>query len=323
MRGKTGARHVWLDSGLVAVERARIAPDDRGLMLGDGLFETIRSDGGALAFLEAHLTRLRSGARALGIPFQADSAAIAAAAGAVLAADGLDVVGARAAVRITLTRGPGARGLLPPNVPAPTLLITAAQLEPQASGPARLIVARERRLSDSTQARFKTLSNLGNVMARRQAAAAGADEALVLNEHGRIAGASAANIFAMVESVLLTPPTAEGALPGVTRGAVIEAAESLGINVDERPLATDDLATRASLAFLTNSLIGLRRVESLEGQEIELGFKRGVAASLSMCGEASSALEFVDGRGLFVALRTRYEEIQAASCTLGDTRAMS
>lgn len=268
MSNQTATRHAWIDGTLTTISRARIAPDDRGVLLGDGVFETLLAQGGAIAFGHDHIDRLRAGASALGIPFEITTDQMLVAAKAVLTADGLDVTGRSAAVRITLTRGPGPRGLLPPDPPTPTLLITAAPLDAPATAPAALVIADERRLTGSVTARFKTLSALGAVLARRQAAGAGADEALVLNEHGRVAGASAANVFAMIGSELITPPLDEGALPGVTRKAVIAAATALGQPVVERPLSPDDLVDRAQLAFLTSSLIGLRQVASIDGRLI-------------------------------------------------------
>lgn len=312
-----GTRHVWLDGALVPIEQARIAPDDRGFLLGDGLFETLRAEGGALAFLDRHLARLRAGAAELEIPVALGARSIEAAARAVLAANGLGSAGRVAAVRITLSRGRGARGLLPSPLPAPTLLVTASPFDARPSRPARVIVARERRLSTSTLSRFKTQSALWSVMARREAAAAGADEAIVQNERGGVCGASAGNVFAVIGGRLVTPSEGEGALPGIVRSVVLEIGAALGIPIEARPLSVEELGCGADLAFLTNSLIGLRRIESIDGVPVAPPASRRPAEAPHRSRESlepppSSARE------IFVALRAEFEDRQAASVSGDD-----
>ena len=116
--------HLWLNGHLTRSDAARLDPADRGLLLGDGLFETMRAAGGRVPLLWRHLARLREGARVLGLPVpdRGYRPGRSGSAGSQPLAD--------AAVRLTLTRGPGPRGLLPPAALAPTLLITASLLPP-------------------------------------------------------------------------------------------------------------------------------------------------------------------------------------------------
>ena len=268
---------VSLNGELGTLDSARIAPDDRGLLLGDGLFETLRVESGQVAFLDAHLDRMRAGAESLGIPFEHERSSIARTVRSVIEANGLvgtepperslDATGRSglASVRITLTRGSGPRGLNAPTVPEPTLLVTAGRMADPSTDVGRVVVASERRLAGSIGAKFKTLSYLGNVMARREAQLSGADEALILNERGRICGASAANVFTVIDGTLLTPPLRDGALPGVTRRVVLAAAERCDISCAERSLTIADVIEHASDVFLTNSLVEIQRVETIEG----------------------------------------------------------
>jgi len=251
---------VWLNGALMAEEQARIAPADRGLLLGDGLFETLRVDSGRPRYLDRHLARLRAGAAVLDLPVPLDDAGIAAAMAALLHARGLE----NASLRLTLTRGPGPRGLLPPAEPTPTLLITAAPLPPPLP-PARVVVAAcTRRNEHSPLSRIKSLSYLDGVLARQEAARRGADDALLLNTAGRVAEASAANLFLVLDGTLVTPPVSEGALPGVLRAAVMEA-----FAVEERAVSVADVA-RAEEVFLTSSL-GVRPVVAVDGRPVETG----------------------------------------------------
>lgn len=244
---------IFLNGRLVEEDRARIDPADRGLLLGDGLFETLRGHDGRIAGLAAHLERLRRGAEVLGLPLP--DIDLAAAAGETLAANGLAT--GTAALRITLTRGPGPRGLAPPVEPHPTLTIAAVAAAPPAETPLKAVIAATRRNEQSPLAQLKTLNYLDNVLAKSEAEARGADDALLLNTAGRLACASAANLFLVRGRRLLTPPPGEGVLPGVTRAEVIALAAELDLAVAETPLEPDQLRA-ADEAFLTNSLIRIR-----------------------------------------------------------------
>jgi branched-chain amino acid aminotransferase/4-amino-4-deoxychorismate lyase len=177
-----------------------------------------------------------------------------------LAAAGL--TGERAAVRLTLSAGPGGRGLDRPASLRPRMIATAAAAARPAA-PARLIVSSVRRNEYAPTARLKTLAYLDNVLARREARDAGADEALMLNTGGRLACAAAANLFWLEGERLLTPALACGVLPGVIRGRAIAAARARGIPVAEAAAPADSLASAAAV-FLTNSLVGLWRVASVD-----------------------------------------------------------
>lgn len=254
---------IFLNGRLLRPEDARLDPADRGLLLGDGVFETLRSYRGQVPWLDRHLARLAAGAATLGIPLPAVD--LAQAVAQTLAANGLATDGA--ALRITLTRGPGPRGLLPPVTPAPTLLIVAQALSEAPDSGARAILATARRNEHSPLANLKSLNYLDNVLARREAAAGGADDALLLNTAGRLASASAANLFVVRQRTLITPPPTEGILPGVTRAAILEIAPDLGASAVEAPLEPAILG-EAQEAFLTNSLIEVRPLIAVDGRPI-------------------------------------------------------
>jgi branched-subunit amino acid aminotransferase/4-amino-4-deoxychorismate lyase len=162
----------------------------------------------------------------------------------------------RAAVRVTLTAGSGGRGLDRPTELAPRLFATAAASTRPAT-PAVLIVAQTRRNQASPASRLKTLAYLDNVFARREATAAAADEAVMLNTLGELACAAAANLFWLKDGVLLTPASETGCLDGLMARRVIGAATSLGIEVRHVREGAEALAD-ADAMFLTNSLIGVR-----------------------------------------------------------------
>ncbi len=260
---------IFLNGRLVGPRDARIDPRDRGLLLGDGLFETLLCRSGRPLDLAPHYRRLATGARKLGIPLALTEDEAARAIANLLDAEAL--TDGTAALRITLTRGPGARGLLPPRDSNPTVMISAEAWSRPVLGPAAAVIAAGvRRNEHSPCASLKTLNYLDNVMARREAEERGADEALMLNTEGRLSCGSASNLFLVLDERLATPPLADGALPGITRAEILEMAPRLGIEVEERPLPAEALAAARGL-FVTNSLIGLRRVASVDGEVLGAG----------------------------------------------------
>ena len=233
--------------------------DDRGLLLGDGLFETVLSRAGELVDLEAHLARMTAGCVVLGLPAPDPAEAQALMRRAVSDA-GLATV--RAAVRLTLTAGPGGRGLDRPGEPAPRLFATAAASVVPAT-PARLMISTVARNEGSPASRLKTLAYLDNVLARREATLAGADEAVMLNGQGHVACAAAANLFWIAGGEVFTPALACGVLDGIVRRQVMAAAAVREVAVGAEALAG------AQAVFLTNSLIEVREAASLDGRRFE------------------------------------------------------
>ena len=235
--------------------------DDRGLLLGDGLFETMLWTAGGLPHLEAHLSRMAAGCETLGLPaFDLDQARALC-----LAAPGeAGVAEGRAAVRLTLTAGSGGRGLDRPEAPVLRLAARAAAAAPVTT-PVDLVLAKTRRNEGSPAARLKTLSYIDNVLARAEARAAGADEAVMCNNHGDLACAGAANLFWIAGGILFTPALHCGVLSGLTRRRVLELARQLDVEVHEVATGADAL-DEAEAVFLTNSLIGVRPVRRFEGE---------------------------------------------------------
>jgi branched-chain amino acid aminotransferase len=240
---------IALNGKILDAATARIDPSDRGLTLGDGLFETIALRKGKLRRLPAHLARLRLGCAVLGISLNYDDPGLDSLMARVAEANQM----ADGVLRVTVTRGPGARGLVPAPDAKPTVLVTAAPAPPHPA-PARVIVATvTRRNEHSPLSRIKSLNALDNILARNEAVQAGADDALLLNTQGRLAESTVANVFLLVDGGLITPPVEDGAMPGVARADVIRLAKA-----EERPV-TGELLARASEIFLSNAL-GIRPV---------------------------------------------------------------
>ena len=259
---------LWYDGRLV---EGPVAFDlaDRGLLLGDGVFDTALAIDGRIVFEEAHVARLATATETLG--FAVDPGRIRQAMRAVA------TTAPRAAIRTTVTRGSGPRGIAPPPEPRPLVFSGAAPMKPGlAFAPMRLSLAKIRRNETSPASRLKTLGYLDAVLAARAAQEAGFDDALFLNTQGRVACAGTANVFVFSGASLVTPPVEEGVLPGIVRGVLLDCAARLGLTVEERPLAAEELE-QAEAAFVTNSLRLLSPVTAIGPRALPSAENRAVA----------------------------------------------
>jgi branched-chain amino acid aminotransferase len=250
-------KRIWLNTKLIK-GKLPLSSHDRGLTLGDGLFETLAVRDGVALWRFEHIERVRAAAEAIGIPFPETDIENA-----------IDALTHKTkghhVLRLTLTRGEGGRGLAG-EIKKPTLVGTLDPFDGQQRFQSvKLMTSAIRRNLNSPASRMKTLSYMDNVLAAREAAAAGADDALMLNSAGRVASSTIANIFFEKEGALITPALSEGILPGVMRAAVIRAVKQLGVQVREKQIKPADIATADGL-FLTNSLRFIRPVAMLDGK---------------------------------------------------------
>ena len=262
---------VSIDGQIVAEHEAKISVLDHGLLYGDGLFEGIRVRAGRIFRLGQHLARLQLGARSLGLdlPFDAEQQAR-------IVSDTVSAFGRREAyVRLIVTRGEGPLGVDPSTCKRPTVICIVAEIglfsaEQRAQGLSLLTSSYRRPNPDVQDVAIKTLNYLNSVLAKQEARQRGADEALLLNQSGRVAEAAVANVFAVRGRTLSTPPAIDGCLEGINRGAVMDLARDLGWSVSERSLGRRDLLA-ADEVFLTGSGAGVIGVRSLDGRAIGRG----------------------------------------------------
>ena len=254
----------WLNGSLVSESPTVLPVSDRGFLLSDGLFETLRVLDGEILHIPAHLQRLRHGLSVLKLDLKMSDSELEAGLSEVVSANHL----ARGSLRLTVTRGSGPRGLLPPEEPVPTVLITCA-----ASGattelpPVRLATSPYRRNEGSPLSKVKALGYLDNILALQKARQDGFDDAILLNNAGRVTCTSSANIFLLLKSGWVTPAISDGVLPGITRRQVLDHAARNSFPVEERSIAEGELH-QAEAAFITNSLIHIRPVASINGRAL-------------------------------------------------------
>ncbi|MDH3687465.1 MAG: branched-chain-amino-acid transaminase [Myxococcales bacterium] len=262
---------VWLEGRVVDGAEARVPVTDHGFLYGDGIFEGIRAYSGRVFRLADHMRRLASGARAVGLGLPGGLDGIRAVVLETLRAYGQP----DAYVRLIVSRGVGALGVDPTSCTEPRLVCIADDVrlyppETLARGLALVTSSWRRPGPDVLDPRVKSLNYMNNVMAKQEARRAGADEALLLNGRGLVAEASVANVFAVRDGRLETPPVSEGALAGITRTTVLELAADLGIPAEERPLSRFDLLD-ADEVFLTGSGARVVPVGSLDQAPIGAG----------------------------------------------------
>lgn len=273
---------VWIDGSW----EGRVDASDRGLLLGDGVFDTLVAFHRIPYAGARHLERLSAHAEAIGIPLEPDRVR-----------DGWAAVLERAAsehliVRTTVTRGRTGRGLWPAKPPRPTLIVSATSWNPGLLGrPVRLITSAIRRNSASPSSRLKALGYLDNILAAREVAASGADDALLLNEAGRVACTTIANVFVVRGDEIATPPLWDGVMPGIMRGTVLEEASLIGLRASERSLSPAHLR-EADSVFLTNSVRLVSPVTALDGAGIS---DRPAAAPAAFLAAIAAAVQAACG----------------------------
>ena len=257
---------VFLNGKLLPEAEAMVPLNDRGWLLGDGLFETVRVANGKLFRWDSHWERLRLGLEFLKITPPYASKDLQTAAAELLDQNQLT----EAILRVTVTRGRGTRGYSPKNAGPPTIAITLSPLPSKPAGEplsCRLATSSFRIPAGDALSSFKTTSKLLNVLARAEAEERGADEALLLNTDGEAAETAGGNLFWIDQNAVCTVPDG-GILPGITRGVVLEICASLGLPTRELRIRPEQLGRMSGL-FMTNSAQGIIPISSLDARPLD------------------------------------------------------
>ena len=258
---------VFLNGQFVPEEKAVVSVLDRGFLYGDGLFESIRVYGGIPFRWPQHLARLQRGAEFLNLrsPFSADE--LRQFADQLVTHNHLP----EALLRLTLSRGIGPRGYSPRGADQPNLIMTlhpTPRVDRRNLACWKLVTASLRVPAKEKLNAFKTCNKLPQILARAEAEAQGADEALLLNTDGEVAEAASSNLFWIANGAVCTTPLESGILAGVTRSIVLELCASLGIPAREIAIKPEALR-RADGLFLSLSTLGIVEVISLDDHNLE------------------------------------------------------
>jgi len=253
---------VYINGGLAAAHEAVVSAFDRGLLYGDGVYETLRVYSGKPFMLDAHIRRMAHGCSVIALTLP-ETEEIREGVRLVLAANSLT----DAYLRITVTRGATGRLWHDPAPSKPTLLIIAGPLVPRDFGDGlRLVVSRYRADERSPLSGVKQTGILSKILARAEAVRAGADDAVLLDTRAFVAEATSSNAFWLREEKLFTPSLTCGILAGITRRIVMEIAREREIGVVEGEFALGELRTAEEM-FLTSSTWEIAPVRSLDGVE--------------------------------------------------------
>lgn len=261
-------RLVYINGKLLPPSEATVSVYDHGLLYGDGVFEGLRSYGGKVFRLEAHLRRLYESAKAILLEIPLAEHDMAQAVKDTLAANEMD----DAYIRLVVTRGAGTLGLDPNRCSLPQVIIIVDEISLYAAelyeqGLEIVTVSVIRNHPAALDPRIKSLNYLNNILAKIEGLKSGCVEALMLNHKGEVAECTGDNIFLIRNGTLLTPPSDAGILEGITRAVVIQLAEENGIQVKFVPLTKHDVYI-ASECFLTGTAAEVIPVVKVDSRPI-------------------------------------------------------
>jgi len=264
---------VYLNGRFLPREEAKISPEDRGFLFADAIYEVVRYGAGRPYRLAEHLARMREGLTAISIPIEPSF--FPEVAGRLVEENGLG--SEDALVYAQVSRGAAPRShAFPPRGTPPTVFAFARRTDPPPPpGGGRAIVVPDERWG---RCDLKTVMLLANVLASQQARVANAVEAILVRD-GIAWEGTKANLFAVSKGIVRTAPRGPRILPGVTRGAALEAAAGLGIPVEERPITVDELFS-AEEVFLASTTLWTYSLVEIDGRRIGDGRPGPVAASI-------------------------------------------
>ncbi len=252
---------VYLNGEYLPREEAKISPEDRGFLFADAIYEVVRFYRGRPYHLTEHLSRMREGLTAIRIPV--DAGFYPEVAQRLLAENRL--LDGDALVYAQVSRGAAPRShAFPPSGTRPTVFAFArpADPPPPPEGGTAILLPDER----WGRCDIKSVMLLANVLAAQKAREANAIEAILVRD-GVAYEATKANLFLVSRGVVRTAPKGPRILPGVTRGAAIDAARRLGFQVEERAFTVEDMLA-AEEVFLASTTLWTYSLIAIDGHRI-------------------------------------------------------
>jgi branched-chain amino acid aminotransferase len=271
---------IYLNGGIVPSKDAAIPINDRGLLYGDGIFESFRTYKGKPFQLDLHIKRLLRSAKALSIRPLPGATQLKRSVLKLLVVNKFK----ESYVKIIITRGQAKkRGLSLKNaVGKPTLIILVEQQKPYSnkmfSAGWKAIISQVSK-PDVPSSRIKSLNYLNHILAKREADKTRADEAIMLDDQGYLAEGTISNIFIVKHGIIYTPPKTAPILPGLTRELVIRLAKHSAFKVVEKNITPKELYT-ADECFITFSGPGVVPITRIWQKKIGRGQPGYVTTSL-------------------------------------------
>lgn len=287
---------IFLNDRFVQDQEAVVSVFDHGFLYGDGVYETIRSYGARIFMRDHHLARLQRSAEAIGLTIPIPAHRWPHLLQEAMERNEVGNERTDAYIRITVSRGAGEIGLDPALCPTPTVVIMAKRLQPPPAdlyhrGVSLIIAKTKRNHPDALSPQIKATNFLNNILAKREAIAAGVFDALLLNWEGHLTECTVSNLFFVVQNRLCTPAVSCGILDGITRDILIGLAHASGLVVEEDRFTPAELR-QADECFLTNTTMEVMPVVSIDRQPIGLGRPGPLTKALHR--------HFIDSRGRFL-----------------------
>lgn len=268
-------RHILLNGAIHEAAQACLFPGQIGLLSGWGVFSTLRIVDGTLFAWERHWARLSRDAKLMNVPMPASADRVEEDLLRLIAANGIG----DGTLRLVVVRNGGGIWEGPATGTASDTIALTTDLK-KWPATVRLTVQPAGRYAASDFTRAKILSWSENLRWAERALEKGFDEAILLNEHDRVAECTSANIFAAFADRVYTPPLSDGCLPGITREVLLDEIRVPGLNVSERELHLEDLY-EASEVFVTSSTRGLLPVAEIAGRALKPEGEAGERLSLA------------------------------------------
>ena len=257
--------NVFHNDSLLPIEKVRLSPGQAGLICGWGIFTTVRISRGEAFAYERHWRRLEKDAAITRLPMPYTAAKVRVHLHEVIRANQVT----EGCARVYLVYNTVGFWQSDEKQAQVDLIIYTAPL-PQHRDTVRLALREHGRHAASPLAGVKTISWLNNVWAIAEANKEGFDEVVMLNERGEVTECTSANIFAVKDGKILTPPLNSGCLEGVTRGILMEIAPETGASVVEQALRPEDLYA-ADEVFISSTNRNLISVVEIAGHKIPIG----------------------------------------------------
>ncbi|MCD6419847.1 MAG: branched-chain-amino-acid transaminase [Synergistetes bacterium] len=262
---------VYMNGSFVPKEEAKVSVFDHGFLYGDGVFEGIRAYDGVIFRLNRHIRRLYNSAKAIRLEIPMSEEEMIKATVETVKVNNLR----DAYIRLVVSRGEGDLGLDPRKCLRPNVIIIADEIvlfpeELYEKGLEIVTAAPRKNYGEVLSPQIKSLNYLSSVMAKIEAIEAGRIEALMITREGYVAEGTGDNVFIVKNGVLMTPPPYVGILEGITREAVMEIAQDMGIKVLETPFTRFDVYA-ADECFLTGTAAEMIPVIAVDGRKINDG----------------------------------------------------
>jgi branched-chain amino acid aminotransferase len=262
---------IYIDGVYYPKSQATVSVYDHGLLYGDGVFEGIRAYNGIVFKLKEHISRLYRSAHALMLKIPLTEEEMTQAVVETLRKNSL----LDAYIRLVVTRGIGDLGLDPRKCPKPSVIIITDTIsimssEAKEKGITTVITWVRRNPVDTTTHEIKSLNYLNSVLAKMEATAYGADEAIGLEKNGLISEGVGENLFIVKDGKIFTPPSSTGALAGITAQLAIKFAKNVGCEVIETNITPFQLFT-ADEAFFTGTAAEVVPIREVNKRQVGNG----------------------------------------------------